>query len=221
MKIALNFNPTFNPASKTLDFSSLSGFNIKNLFAVINISRNQIIYAAGQSALGTSNMAGSIITLAFDTTSHNAADVLMILYDATDIGQASDSVASTDAGSYSLISLFKRLLQKTPQLGQSPMSQSQAVTIASDQSSIPVQTTFDGLLERLVLKAVSRLSYASSGELRTQFTNTLPTGTNSIGTVGINANQAVVIAGATTYAASQLITQQTYQQSFRRNLVVS
>ena len=218
MKIALNFNPTFNPASKTLDFSSLSGFNIKNLFAVINITRNQIIYASGQSSLGTSNMAGSIITLVFDTTSHNAGDVLMVLYDVIDLGQASDSVATTDSGSFSLISLFKRLLQKMPQLGQNTMSQSQAVAIASDQSSIPVQTTFDGLLERLVLKAVSRLTYASTGELRTQFTNTLPTGTNSIGTVGINANQIIAIAGSTTNGASQLLAQQCYQQSFRRNL---
>lgn len=218
MKIALNFNPTFNPTSKTLDFSGLSGFNIKNLFAVINITRNQIIYAAGQSSLGTSNIAGSIITLVFDTTSHNSGDVLMVLYDVIDLGQASDSVATTDSGSFSLISLFKRLLQKMPQLGQNTMSQSQAVAIASDQSSIPVQTTFDGLLERLVLKAVSRLTYASTGELRTQFTNTLPTGTNSIGTVGINANQIVAIAGSTTNGASQLLAQQCYQQSFRRNL---
>lgn len=218
MKIALNFNPTFNPASKTLDFSSLSGFNIKNLFAVINITRNQIIYASGQSSLGTSNVAGSIITLVFDTTSHNSGDVLMVLYDVIDLGQASDAAATTDSGSFSLISLFKRLLQKMPQLGQNTMSQSQAVAIASDQSSIPVQTTFDGLQERLVLKAVSRLTYASTGELRTQFTNTLPTGTNSIGTVGINANQIVAIAGSTTYGTSQLLAQQCYQQSFRRNL---
>lgn len=84
-----------------------------------------------------------------------------------------------------------------------------------------LQTAIDGLLERMVLKAISRLTFASSGELRTQFTNTLPTGTNSIGTVGINANQIVAVAGSTNYGASQLLSQQCFQESFRRNLVVT
>lgn len=82
-----------------------------------------------------------------------------------------------------------------------------------------VGTTWQGFLERILHKAIARLTFTSAGELRVSAA-ALTTGTNSIGTVGINANQVIAIAGSTTYAGSQMASQQTYQQSFRRNLNV-
>lgn len=56
----------------------------------------------------------------------------------TATGARADAAASTDAGTFSLISLLKRLLGKFPALGQALAAASQPVVIASDQSALPV-----------------------------------------------------------------------------------
>src|SRR5919202_696480 len=70
---------TFNAAARTLDLSAISGFSIRRLVAVINITRGAIIYAPGIT--GYTNLAGSVLTLAYDTTGHANSDDLMIFYD--------------------------------------------------------------------------------------------------------------------------------------------
>lgn len=77
-----------------------------------------------------------------------------------------------------------------------------------------VQTAVEGLLEKLVLKALSRLTFGTGGELRVA-TSALPAGTSNIGTVQAN------IGGFTGTQSQQLVAQQNYQTSFRRNIVVS
>ena len=54
------------------------------------------------------------------------------------VGAADDAAASSDAGTFSLIALIKRLLQKFPNLGRTTMAGSVSVAIASDQASVPV-----------------------------------------------------------------------------------
>ena len=81
MKQLLNFTPQFNPTNKTLDFSALSNFDINKLYAVINVTRNQIIYAPGAPNLGLSSLSGSIITLSYDTSSYSSSDILNVYYD--------------------------------------------------------------------------------------------------------------------------------------------
>jgi hypothetical protein len=81
MKQLLNFAPQFNPTNKTLDFSALSNFDINKLYAVINVTRNQIIYAPGAPNLGLSSLSGSIITLSYDTSSYSSSDILNVYYD--------------------------------------------------------------------------------------------------------------------------------------------
>lgn len=56
---------------------------------------------------------------------------------ATVWGAQADAAASTDAGTFSLVALFKRLLQKLPGLGQAAMAASQSVVIASNQTPVP------------------------------------------------------------------------------------
>lgn len=63
----------------------------------------------------------------------------------TDLGAISDAAATTDTGSFSVISLFKRALQnwttllsRIPTLGQKNMAGSTPVVISSDQSAVPV-----------------------------------------------------------------------------------
>ncbi|MDM9583108.1 hypothetical protein [Nostoc sp. GT001] len=56
----------------------------------------------------------------------------------TNFGSTSDSAATTDTGSFSLLALFKRLLSVTLAKGQAVMASSISVAIASNQSAIPV-----------------------------------------------------------------------------------
>lgn len=76
------------------------------------------------------------------------------------------------------------------------------------------QTAMEGLLEKLVLKALSRLTFGTSGELRTTVAS-ISAGTNNIGTVQAN------IGGFTATQSQQLFSNQNYQSSFRRNLTVT
>lgn len=76
------------------------------------------------------------------------------------------------------------------------------------------QTAMEGLLEKLVLKALSRLTFGTSGELRVA-ASALPAGTNNIGTVQAN------IGGFSATQSQQVVAQQNFQTSFRRNLVVT
>lgn len=81
----INTNYTFTPVSKQVDFSTLSGFDVRHLTAIINVTANQIIYAAGKTGYGLASIAGSVITLQYDTTAMNSGDKLAVFYDATSI----------------------------------------------------------------------------------------------------------------------------------------
>lgn len=82
MKQALNFSPTFVPAAQTLDFSGFSGFELKKLYAVVNETRRTVIYAPAMgTGFGYSSFGAGVITLDFNTTTHNAADVLTVIYE--------------------------------------------------------------------------------------------------------------------------------------------
>ena len=86
MKQTIRFNPAFTPASKTLDFSAFNdgeSFSLSRLYAVINVTRKTLIFAAGTTGLGGTLSAG-VVTLEFDTTSHSAGDVLNVIYDQAD-----------------------------------------------------------------------------------------------------------------------------------------
>jgi hypothetical protein len=81
MKQLLTPAYTFDASAKTVDLSDIEGFDIKKLYAIINIDRNQIIYAIGQPAYGLSSLTGSVLTLVYDTSSHADTDRLGIIYD--------------------------------------------------------------------------------------------------------------------------------------------
>lgn len=80
MKQLINFDPLFDPAAKTLDFSLLVGFQKDMLYGVINVTRSQILYAPGTSAYG-GTWNGSILTLTFDTSNYAQTDELNVYYE--------------------------------------------------------------------------------------------------------------------------------------------
>lgn len=87
MKELILFRPRFDPTNRQLDFSDYSTFSLRKLYAIINITAGVPIYVAGAPGLGISNITGGgkILTLTYDTTSHNTNDRLNIYYD-TDAG---------------------------------------------------------------------------------------------------------------------------------------
>lgn len=95
-----------------------------------------------------------------------------IAYIETNIGEQADASASTDTGTFSLIALIKRMLSKLPVLGQTTMSASQPVVIASDQSAInmvePALTITGAAAQTAV---VNNIISASSGASATEITN--------------------------------------------------
>ena len=70
----------------TLDFTnffSTAPFTINRLMAVINQTRNTIIYAEAQTGLGWTswNPSSHVLTLNSDTSTHAATDILQVIYD--------------------------------------------------------------------------------------------------------------------------------------------
>ena len=85
MKNYITPSYTFTPGASgvgTVD-TNIVNFNIKLLVAIINQTRNTIIYASGVSGRGYTNLSGDILTLEFNTTGYNSADVLQFVYDST------------------------------------------------------------------------------------------------------------------------------------------
>lgn len=89
-----------------------------------------------------------------------------------------------------------------------------ATPIEDNKRALDVFNKSINLLETIVLKALSRLTFSSSGELRTTVAS-ISAGTNNIGTVQAN------IGGFTATQSQQLFSNQNYQSSFRRNLTVT
>jgi hypothetical protein len=79
-KIIKDSTIVFNPALKTVD-TGISNFNLKGLYAIINVTKKAIIFATSVAGSGYTAVSGSIVTLEFDTTTHASNDVLQILYD--------------------------------------------------------------------------------------------------------------------------------------------
>lgn len=82
---SLVFTPG-GPGTGTINFSNVftaTPFSINRLMAIVNQTRNTIIFAEGQEGLGWSNwnQNTSILTLAVDTSTHASSDSLQVIYD--------------------------------------------------------------------------------------------------------------------------------------------
>jgi len=80
MKKIVITNPIFTPSTKTVD-TKIVGFDIRKLYAIINQTTGNLIYATGVQGKGFTSVSNSTIVLQFDTTSMNSTDVLQFLYD--------------------------------------------------------------------------------------------------------------------------------------------
>jgi hypothetical protein len=75
----------FVPASRTLDFSAVVRFDIGQLVSVVNQTKGVILYAPAMGAafsFSSYSPATRVLTLAYDTTTHDSGDELQIQYGA-------------------------------------------------------------------------------------------------------------------------------------------
>jgi len=75
---------TFTPGISgvgTVNLSGITGFNVKNLVSIINQTKGVVIYATGSQSLRYTNVAGTTVTLFFDTSSMSASDTLQVIYE--------------------------------------------------------------------------------------------------------------------------------------------
>jgi hypothetical protein len=92
MKRAVTYTYTFTPTANTLNLSGIPSFSIVKLYAVIDLTADSIIYAAGTPGYGYSVLSGTTLTLQAPMANCQATDTLMILYDDADQALASEIV---------------------------------------------------------------------------------------------------------------------------------
>lgn len=98
MKQLSQFRPLFDPVNKTLDFSNLDSFNIRQLYGVINVTRATPIYLPGVDTYGiTGQSTNKVLNLVFDTTAHSAGDILNVYYE---VAPGFDSNTPKEFGGY-------------------------------------------------------------------------------------------------------------------------
>jgi hypothetical protein len=82
MKELISFSPAFDPASKTVDFKFYpKGFQLDKLYSIVNVTKGTPIYIPGVAGYGYTDFDGTKVTLAYDTTTHDANDLLNVYYD--------------------------------------------------------------------------------------------------------------------------------------------
>ena len=86
MKYSYKPNYTFTPAAGTINFTGMPGFDVRNLFSVVNLTTgNTAIYLAGIAGYGaTVDATGMILTLQQSTAAMGATDTLLMVYDEGD-----------------------------------------------------------------------------------------------------------------------------------------
>jgi len=89
-KQLITFVPTFTPGAAnagTLDFRGMEPrFELDRLYAVINVTRNQLLYVPGGSGLGlveTDEQPAGVVTLELDTSTYSDTDDLNVIYEVT------------------------------------------------------------------------------------------------------------------------------------------
>ncbi|HNN82043.1 MAG TPA: hypothetical protein PKL30_24385, partial [Leptospiraceae bacterium] len=145
-------NYQFNVSAKTITLTDLAEVKLERIRYIKNLSTNTFIYLLTNNNTITT-IAGNVITFTGSTTGMNDTDKLAIQYDdgiqvssessnssiSTAIGSRSDASATSDSGTFSIVSLLKRLLGKLPTLvsGRLPVDV-QSLTVTVDNASIEI-----------------------------------------------------------------------------------
>jgi hypothetical protein len=85
MKNLITPSYVFTPGGSgvgTID-TNIVNFDIKLLYAIVNVTREAIIYTPAISGRGYTSITGDTITLEFSTTGMSSGDILQFIYDST------------------------------------------------------------------------------------------------------------------------------------------
>jgi hypothetical protein len=85
MKNLITPSYTFTPGASGVGMidTNIVNFDIKLLYAIINVTRETIIYTPAISGRGYTSITGDTITLEFATTGMSSGDILQFIYDST------------------------------------------------------------------------------------------------------------------------------------------
>lgn len=151
--------------------TNIVNFDIKLLLAVVNITRETIIYSSALSGRGYTAISGDTITLEFNTTGFSSSDILQIFYDSTvDYPSVVSAPRIND-----LIALMERLVKTSETLQVVDSAQRQRVTIdataLTSTNALPVsQATAANLNATIVYTTTANLPLVA-GMDREQYIN--------------------------------------------------
>lgn len=186
-----------SPAARTLDFSALA-IDPRTVLAVLHEPTNRFIFAAGRSGLGYASIAGSVMTLALDTSDLASGPLTGFRDDGADIatdarleacraliatgnatlsnlstalGTPSDAATGSDAAAGSLIAKVTRLLG----------------------TQTGIATVLAAIRDRLPVALVGgRLSVDGSGVVQPVTVGNFPATQSVSGTVSLGAGAAQI-----------------------------
>jgi hypothetical protein len=135
---------TFTPGASgvgTVTLLGLAAFDVRRLVAIINQTRGVVIYSTGSAAARYTAVAGSTLTLFFDTSTHDPADVLQVIYE--DPATPLPDGAATD----SMLAMLSRLVKISESSATVDQFQRQRVTVDafSALASLPSVTAVANL----------------------------------------------------------------------------
>ena len=127
-------NYTFNPTAKTITFSSLQqSLTLSNILLITNTTANTIIYNFADSTTGAVSFTNNVLTLDYNTTSMNSADVLQIYVD----------VPSYEESLHDLLRRMNKLLESNAVVD---LQQRQRLTIDAIRNSATATVDLAGTL---------------------------------------------------------------------------
>jgi len=192
MKNYISPNYTFTPGDTGVGtvITGIINFNIKFLIVILNVTKEEIIYAPGLSGRGYTAISSDTITLEYNTSSHSSTDILQFLYESTnDYPSVVDSARNND-----LLAKLQRLTKIAESLQVVDSSQRQRITI-------------DSIAASLTLGTVTTVgSVTSLGTITT--VSTVTSVTNIASNAGMDREQYINIA------------KQTYANSIRSRLTI-
>lgn len=183
MKKYLNLPYIFTPGASGVGTikTNIVNFDIKLLVAIINATRETIIYSPGLSGKGFTAISGDTITLEFNTSTYSSSDVLQILYQATEEYPVDVASKRSDV----LLAQLERLVKVVESLQTVDSAQRQRIVV---DAALPAGAN-----------TIGAVNIASAQTLAT--VTTVTTLTNATQIAGMDREQYINIAKQT-YAQS-------------------
>lgn len=196
-------NYTFNKATKQITFTDFTSIKLESIEQIICLKNGRFLFRASQpDTSGT--VSGNVLTLTYDTNNSefSNSDKLQIKYVlgssdspsvtslssiSSNLGAQADSAATTDTGTFSLVSFIKRGLQNwTTLLNRIPASGSQ-----SPSQSFPVTLPNDVTITGQIALTTGNNAIATDGATATDVRNYHSGSVQVIASAGISAGAVI------------------------------